>query len=119
MSSLKVAQIIFCMYHDSSRGLLQHNDIHRSKVQKVIFGVETLSLGMREPGDGVRKWFDIDSKSFEISVEGEDNKFKGFITERRKGLVSWIRFGESRLRNLLKGMEIIRKEESKVKRVFD
>ena len=51
--------------------------------------------------------------------EGKGNKFKGFIMEQRKGFISWIRFGESGMRNLLKGVEIIHKEASKVKRVFD
>ena len=70
-------------------------------------------------GDGRKKWFVVDSKFFKISMEGKGNKFKGFIMERRKGFVSWICFGESGMRNLLKGVEIIHKEESKVKRVFD
>ena len=65
------------------------------------------------------KWFTVDSKSFEISVEGEGNNLKGFITERTKGYVSWIRFGGAGLRNLLKGVETVCKEESKVKRCFE
>ena len=51
------------------------------------------------------EWFSVDSKSFEISVDGEGRALKGFITEKRKGAVSWIRFGEAGLRNLLKGIE--------------
>ena len=53
-----------------------------------------------------RKWFLVDSKSFEISVEGEERSLKGFIIERRKGVVSWVRFGEEGLRNLLKGVDL-------------
>ena len=65
------------------------------------------------------KWFTVNSKSFEISVEGEGNNLKGFITKCTKGYVSWIRFGGAGLRNLLKGVEIVCKEESKVKRCFE
>ena len=74
---------------------------------------------MLEDEKGNKKWFSIDSKSFEISVEGEGKKMKGFITERRKGYVSWICLREEDLRNLLKGVEFFCKEKSKVKRVFD
>ena len=70
---------------------------------------------MREP----RKWFSVDSKSFEISVEGEGRSLKGYITERRKGVVSWVRFGGEGLRNLLKGVEICCKEGGNSKRIFD
>ena len=49
---------------------------------------------MRENGEGNRGWFFVDFKSFEISLEGEGKKFKGIITERRRGIASWIRFGE-------------------------
>ena len=66
-----------------------------------------------------RKWFTVDAKSFEILVEGQGNKLKGVIKERRKGFVSWIRFGEVGLRNLLPGVETFCKEDSKIKRVFD
>ena len=59
---------------------------------------------MRENGEGSRRWFSVDSKSCEISVEGEGRTLKGFITEKRKGLVSWIHFGEEDLRNVLKGL---------------
>ena len=52
-------------------------------------------------------------------MEGEDNNLKGFTTKRRKGYVSSIRFGGARLRNLLKGVEIVCKEESKLKRCFE
>ena len=42
----------------------------------------------------LRRWFFVDSKSFEILVEGEGRYLRGFITERRKGVLSWVRFGE-------------------------
>ena len=74
---------------------------------------------MREDEKGNKKWFSVNSKSFEISVEGEGKKMKGFITKRRKGYVSWICLREEGLRYLLKGVEIFCKEESKVKKVFD
>ena len=74
---------------------------------------------MREDEKGNKKWFSVNSKSFEISVEGEGKKMKGFITKRRKGYVSWICLREEGLRYLLKGVEFFCKEESKVKRVFD
>ena len=54
-----------------------------------------------------------------VMVEGEGRKVKGYITERRKGMVSWIRFGEEGLSNLLKGVEIYCKESSSTKRIFD
>ena len=37
-------------------------------------------LGMRENGKGNGRWFSVDSKSFEISMEGGGNKLKGKIT---------------------------------------
>ena len=43
-------------------------------------------------------------------MEGEGRFVKGFITERRKGLVYWVRFGEDGLRTLLKSIEICCKE---------
>ena len=41
----------------------------------------SLSLGMRENGEGNIRWLSVDSKSFEISVEEGGNKLKGKITE--------------------------------------
>ena len=70
---------------------------------------------MREP----RKWFSVDSKSFEILVEGEGRSLKGYITERRTGVVSWVRFGGEGLRNFLKGVKICCKEGGNSKRIFD
>ena len=51
-----------------------------------------------------RKWISIDSKSFELSVEGFGSKLKGVVKERSRGRMLWIRFGEEsggKNRNLL------------------
>ena len=59
---------------------------------------------------GANRWFSIESKSFEISVEGIGGSLKGYLTERRKGEVSWIRFGEEGLGTLhLWRQEILKK----------
>ena len=64
-------------------------------------------------GKGSRRWFAVDSKSFEFSEEGEGRKVKVFIIERSKGRVSWIRFGEEGAKVLLKGVEsFIRKQQT-------
>ena len=68
---------------------------------------------MHKNGEGNRGWFSVDSKSFEISLEGEGKKFKGIITEIRRGIASWIRFGEEGIRNLLTRVETFCKEGSK------
>ena len=60
-----------------------------------------------------RRWFSVESKSFEIKVEGEDRKERVIISERRKGRRSWIRFGEGGIRILLKGVESFRREAGK------
>ena len=44
----------------------------------------------------------ISTKPFEISLEGEGSKLKGFVTERRKGFVSWIQLGEAGSKNRLR-----------------
>ena len=59
-----------------------------------------------------RRWFSIDSKSFEFKVEGEGRKSQVFITERHKRRISWIRFGEG-ARILLKGVESFRRKACK------
>ena len=43
-------------------------------------------------------------------MEGEGGKSQVFITERHKGRISWIRFGEEGARILLKGVESFRRE---------
>ena len=40
-----------------------------------------------------------------IAVDGVGNTQKGCIWERRRGAVSWIRFGGEGLRHLLEGIE--------------
>ena len=65
------------------------------------------------------KWFSVDAKSFEISVEGEGRKLKIVITKRCRGLVSWIRFGEDGLKNFLKGIDFCSRVSSQSRRVFD
>ena len=61
-------------------------------------------------------WFAVKAKSFEIMVEGEGKKTKYFITERSRGKVSWIRFGEEGLFNLLKNVEECRNASTPVSR---
>ena len=63
-------------------------------------------------------WFAVEAKSFEIKVVGEGKKAKFFITERSRGNVSWIRFGEEGLFNLLKNVEECRNASSPVTRSF-
>ena len=50
-------------------------------------------------------WFAVEAKSFEISVDGEGKKTKYIITERSRGKVSWIRFGEEGLSNLRRNVD--------------
>ena len=59
--------------------------------------------------------FAIEAKTFEISIEEKNNKSRGCIWERCKGVTSWVRFRESSLQRLLLGIEdcdmISRKQE--------
>ena len=57
-------------------------------------------------------WFAVEAKSFEITAEGEGKKTKYVITERSRGKVSWIRFGEEGLFNLMKNVDECRKASS-------
>ena len=50
-------------------------------------------------------WFAVESKSFKFTMEGEGKKAKCFITERSRGIASWIRFGVEGLNKLLEGVE--------------
>ena len=61
-----------------------------------------------------RRWFSVESKSFEIKVEGEDIKEQVIITERRRGRSSWIRFREEGVRSLIKGVDSFRREAGKI-----
>ena len=78
-----------------------------------------MSRCLKERMRGSKKWFFVDLKSFEVLVEGEGRFVKGFITERRKGLVSWIRFGGEGLRTLVKSIEIYCNEGVHIKRTFE
>ena len=49
-------------------------------------------------------WFTVESKSFEFKMEGVGKKAKCFITERSRGIVSWIRFGVEGMNKLLLGV---------------
>ena len=73
---------------------------------------------MRED-EGNNNWFAVESKSFKISVEGEGRKTKFFITERCRGLASWIRFGEEWMRKLLMGVEACCRDTSFDRRSFE
>ena len=50
-------------------------------------------------------WFAVESKSFEFTMEDEGKKAKCFITERIRGIVSWIRFGVEGMDKLLLGVD--------------
>ena len=50
-------------------------------------------------------WFAVEAKSFEITVDGGGRKTKYVITERSRGKVSWIRFGEEGFSNLRRNVD--------------
>ena len=50
-------------------------------------------------------WFAVESKTFEFKMEGIGKKAKCFITERGRGMVSWIRFGVEGMTKLLSGVD--------------
>ena len=54
----------------------------------------------RDPEDG----FLLIQSHVRSRWKGKEGLLKGFITEKRKGLVSWIHFGEEDLRSVLKGL---------------
>ena len=56
-----------------------------------------------------RRWFSVDYKSFELEEVGEGRKAQVFITERRRGRSSWIRFGKEGVKILTKGVESFRR----------
>ena len=60
-----------------------------------------------------RRCFSVESKSFEIEEVGVGKKVMVFITERRWGRMSWIRFGEGGAKFLLKSVESLRAETDK------
>lgn len=55
--------------------------------------------------------FDVELRSFEISVEDAGGKLRGIILERSRGFNSWIRFGDISLSCLLEGVEVCCREE--------
>ncbi|KAL6349008.1 hypothetical protein AAG906_033664 [Vitis piasezkii] len=54
---------------------------------------------------GGRRWFAVESKSFELLIDEVGGKLRGCIWERCKGITSWIRFGDASLSSLLAGVE--------------
>ena len=67
----------------------------------------------------LRRWFSVDSKTFEIKVEGEGRKEQVIIIERLRGRSSWIRFSEEGVRILIKGVESFRRETGKISEGVD
>ena len=49
-------------------------------------------------------WFAVESKSYELTMEGKGKKTKCFITERSRGVASWIRFGVEGMEKLMWGV---------------
>ena len=60
---------------------------------------------MKEGPRGGRRWFAVESKSFELLIDDVGGKSRGCIWERCRGLTSWIRFGDASLSCLLAGVE--------------
>ena len=60
-----------------------------------------------------KKWFAVESKTFEVSVEEVRGKIRGTIVERSRGLSSWIIFGVISLRKFLEGLEECCRDERK------
>ena len=54
---------------------------------------------------GGRRWFAVESKSFELLIDEVGGKLRGCIWERCKGITSWIKFGDASLSSLLAGVE--------------
>ena len=52
-----------------------------------------------------KRWFAVESKSFEISIEGLGGRLRGVIVERGRGYFRWVRFGKLSLSCLLAGVE--------------
>ena len=68
---------------------------------------------------GTKRWFSIEPKFFEILVGGIGGSLKGYLTERRKEAVTWIRFGEEGLGMLLKCIVQCCREGGNTKRFFE
>ena len=56
-------------------------------------------------GEEGKWWFVVESKSFDIFVEGLGGRLRGVIVERGRGYSRWVRFRELSLRYLLAGLE--------------
>ena len=57
---------------------------------------------------GGRRWFAVESKSFELLIDEVGGKLRGCIWkrwQRCKGITSWIKFGDASLSSLLAGVE--------------
>ena len=61
---------------------------------------------MKEVPRGGRRWFAVESKSFELLIDDAGGKLRGCIWERC-GITSWIRFVDLSLSSLLAGVEMI------------
>ena len=59
---------------------------------------------MKEVPRGGRRWFAVESKSFELLIDDAGGKLRGCIWERC-GITSWIRFVDLSLSSLLAGVE--------------
>ena len=56
-------------------------------------------------GEEGKRWFAVESKSFDIFVEGLGGRLRGVIVERGRGYSRWVKFGELSLHCLLAGLE--------------
>ena len=68
---------------------------------------------------GAKRWFSIESKSFEIFVEGIGGSLKGYLTKRKNWVVTLIRFGEEGLGTLLKCNERCCRGGGNIERFFE
>ena len=77
---------------------------HLTRTVLKHFWCDKLFIQMREDERNGNR-FAVESKSFEFTMEGEGKKAKCFITERSRGIASWIRFGIEGMNKLLLGVE--------------
>ena len=73
-------------------------------VYNMYFNIDIGNL-KEDPRSG-RRWFAMESKSFELLIDDIGEKLRGCIWERCRGRTSWIRFGDASLSSLLTGVEI-------------
>ena len=97
------------MRRKGTRGSLKEYNISRHKVTSKSATITHIPfLNMKISHKDTPKnanWFAVEAKSFEITAEGEGKKTKYVITERSRGKVSWIRFGEEGLFNFMKNVD--------------